>query len=452
MNNIRKRFTLVLAGLMLVSLLAGCGSGNEKPSASASATNPDSGGTASAEPTVQGQKDLEGEIVIWSWSEGEVKLLAENFNKVYPNVKVKYVPIDNGDVTAKLQAAAVSGGDFPDIAYQEVLSRGKLFSMDIWEDLSQSPYGVDKSLIQTPLLSYMETADGRILGVDREFSPSGFVFRRSLAKEYLGTDDPQEVFGQISDWDRFIEVGKQVREKSGGKVYMLAGLDDINWMLSGQYKDAVFTDNTAKLTPYFTHMLDPMIKIRDAGIAGKMKRWTPAWNASYNEGNILIYEYAPWSGNAALKPNAPDAAGDWTVIPATGGPYSMGGTAYGIPKKAKNKELAWEFIRWTLLTEEGVEASVKALGSVPSYKPYADALPDGSDPYFNGQDVTKFLLEEVAPDMQLRGVNEYDGVLNDVMNQMMGMIENDSNLGLDKAVELAIAESKKKLPSTMRIE
>ncbi len=451
-----------MAVLMVVGMLSGCQNsggapketGGETQENTSGDTSGDTGGDSDAGSASKEKapEDYKGEIEIWSWSESEVQTLAENFNAVYPNVKIKYVPIDNGDVTLKLQTTAASGGKFPDVAYVELNTRGQLLAMDIWEDLLSAPYNFDKSLIFDPLLDMETTEDGRVVCIDREYNPSGFVFRRSLAKEYLGTDDRDGVYNMISDWDKFVEVGKKVLDASGGKVYMLAGLDDINWMLANQYGQEVFSGDTAYLTKYFTHMLTPMIKIRDAGIAGMMKRWTPAWNASYREGNVLIYEYAPWSATAAIQSNAPDTSGDWSVIEATGGPYVMGGTAYGIPKEAKNKELAWLFIQWTLLTEEGSKACEEDMGSIGPLKSYYMNMQEKPNEFFNGQDVNKFLLEEIAPNLKLRSVNKYDRTLDEVMGVVMERIQSDKNFDFDSALAYAIEEATNKLPSTMKIE
>lgn len=465
----RKWWALGLTAVMVMGTMAGCSSGSgetkgtsggdpaantENGSTDSGQTSGNSGAAGNEEASFEKKapEEYEGEIEIWSWSESEVQTLAENFNAVYPNVKIKYVPIDNGDVTMKLQTAAASGGDFPDIAYVELNTRGQLLSMDIWEDLSAAPYNMDTSMIWQPLLSLETTEDGRVVCIDREYNPSGFVFRRSLAKEYLGTDDRDEIYSMISDWDKFVETGKKVLEASNGEVYMLAGLDDINWMLANQYGEEVFSGDTAYLTKYFTHMLTPMVKIRDAGIAGQMKRFTPAWNSSYRDANVLIYEYAPWSAASAIKANAPDTAGDWSVIEATGGPYVMGGTAYGIPKEAKNKELAWLFIEWTLLTEEGTKACEEDLGSIGPLQGYYDNRPENKDEFFGGQDVNKFLLEEIAPKLNMRTVNQYDRVLDEVMGLVMERLQSDKEFDLDSALEYAIEEATNKLPATMTIE
>ena len=47
------------------------------------------------------------------------------------------------------------------------------------------------------------------------------LVQKALAKEYLGTDDPQELYEMLSSWDKIVETGKQVYEKSGGKIALI---------------------------------------------------------------------------------------------------------------------------------------------------------------------------------------------------------------------------------------
>lgn len=451
MKNLKKYVASLMALVLVLSLLAGCGNGGK----TAATDNGNTSDGKASDPEVFTEKSPEeysGEFEVWTWNEGEMKTIAAEFNKVYPNVKIKIVPVDNGDVNFKLQSTAASGGNFPDIAYVALNTRGQLLDMDIWDDLSQPPYNFDENLVFPSMLSQMKTADGRVICIEREYNPSGMVFRRSLAKEYLGTDDPTEVYNMVSDWDKLVETGKMVSEKSQGKVYMLPGLDEINWILNTQYSEEIFTENKAYLTKYFTHMLTPMVKVVEAGISGHMQRWTPAWNASFRDGNVLLYQYAPWSGTAALKANAPEAVGDWTVIESAGGACILGGTGYGIPREAKNKELAWLFIRWSLLTEEGSEASLASLEYIGPLKSYFENMPEKSDPYFNGQDVNRFLIENVAPKIKLRPASKYDTVLDEVMKVVMERLESDPSFGFENALAYAIEETSNKLPAEMEVE
>ena len=57
------------------------------------------------------------------------------------------------------------------------------------------------------------TADGVLKGVTWQATPGLFAYRRSIAKDVLGTDDPAEVQTYLSDWDKFNEVAAKAAEK-----------------------------------------------------------------------------------------------------------------------------------------------------------------------------------------------------------------------------------------------
>ena len=67
------------------------------------------------------------------------------------------------------------------------------------------------------------TADGVLKGVTWQATPGLFAYRRSIAKDVLGTDDPAEVQTYLSDWDKFNEVAAKAAEKG---YKMLSGYDD----------------------------------------------------------------------------------------------------------------------------------------------------------------------------------------------------------------------------------
>jgi hypothetical protein len=48
--------------------------------------------------------------------------------------------------------------------------------------------------------------NGRVYGMSWQTTPGALFYRRSLAKKYLGTDDPTQVQMYLSDLPKFLEV------------------------------------------------------------------------------------------------------------------------------------------------------------------------------------------------------------------------------------------------------
>ena len=65
--------------------------------------------------------------------------------------------------------------------------------------------------------------NGVIRGTSWQATPGLFAYRRSIAKDVLGTDDPDEVQAMLSDWDKFDEVAYKMQEKG---YFMLSSRAD----------------------------------------------------------------------------------------------------------------------------------------------------------------------------------------------------------------------------------
>ena len=63
-------------------------------------------------------------------------------------------------------------------------------------------------------LDAMRTADGEIRGLSYQATPGMLVYRRSIAKAVLGTDDPETVAAAVSDWDKFYETAERMKDLS----------------------------------------------------------------------------------------------------------------------------------------------------------------------------------------------------------------------------------------------
>jgi multiple sugar transport system substrate-binding protein len=400
-----------------------------------------------------GGDPTKGEIVFWSWTEPETKGLAERFNAQYPDLKIKFVPADSAGYLTKFQTALMAGTELPDVALQEAGWRGAIFALDCWENLEKDPYNFDRNLVFPQILPTMTNSRNEIIGIERELNPSGMIYKRPLAKRWLGTDDPDQLGALISDWDKFIEAGKKALKDSNGQVKMIFGLDGIVNISRYQYDDPVFEGNKAAITKYFNWQLDLLMKIYKENLAGKIRYNSPAWNQSFLDDTYIFYPSAPWTAQWQLKPNDPNSQGRWGMTTAPVRGYSWGGTAYGIPTKAKSKAQAWTFIKWATTTTEGVRACQDVVGAIVSLQSvYANGYPQKPDPYFAGQDSNAYLMEKSNPTMKIRPFSQYDVLLSDVLGLMAESIANGEVTNLDQGVRTAVTEIKNRLPPSMTVE
>jgi len=440
-----KKITILLIclSLIIVSMFSGCGGTTKKDNTTTEKTT-----------KVKDPKDYKCTLTSWGWDKTYWNKVTKEFQKKYPNVKFDFTPMANGDSLQKYQTAIAAGTELPDIPWAIIDSRAKLFELDMWEPLNKAPYNFDESLVFDYLKPVMVNSKGDVCGIEQCVNPAGLAYRRDLAKEYFGTDDPAELEKKIPDWKTFIEEGKKVKEKSNGKVFMLPGMGDIQQIISDQDSTPWINGNTVQVTKSLKRSLDLVAQFRDAGIVDKLEAWSPAWYASYGEGKHIFAGCATWSSQFVIQPNdkAGKGAGHWGLMNIPEGNISWGGTTLGISKNCKNKDVAWEFVKFATLSNEGAKA-IKDIGFFTSAKDfYKDAANSSyKDEWFGGEDTGKFFIEKIVPKLKLKPMAKDGNVVHDALNLVVTAMNGDKKMTAEEALTKLKNEIKTKLPR-MKIE
>lgn len=351
----KKAIALALACLMSVGILAGCGKDT------ATNTNKSSGNKT---------------LKIWSFTD-ELKTAALAFQQKHPDVKVEYtmIPMTNGEYQTKLKSTLKSG-DVPDVVGLEA---------GFVREYVESDYLADESdLLPTAkeLGTYQFTIDigtykGKTKAYSYQSTPGAMFYRRSLAKQYFGTDDPAKIQELVSDMSKFEQAAKTVKEKSNGNTYMVCSTGDFANLYFANRKSPWVVDGKLVIDPKVDELFETAKSFRQNGYEAQATQWQEGWFAGMNDsladakGNpkqVFCYLLPTWGLPYTLMPNsAPkevkkegsdekktvgkNTAGDWACISGPI-PYQWGGTWIGALKDAKNADLAKEFIKFTTLNEE----------------------------------------------------------------------------------------------------
>ncbi|MFW6365172.1 MAG: ABC transporter substrate-binding protein, partial [Spirochaetota bacterium] len=177
------------------------------------------------------KKDTEpkGPVTLQMWSfTDELEPVIERFEEQNPDVTINLTIVPNEDYLNKLKPVLRSGTNAPDIFTAEMSNVKEIVASGFWDVLNEDPYNADVSPLMDYQVEMASDVDGNVRGISWQTTPGGFFFRRSFAKEYLGTDDPAEVGEMINSQEKFLEVARTIKEESGGDVKMIPGLGDYN--------------------------------------------------------------------------------------------------------------------------------------------------------------------------------------------------------------------------------
>ena len=365
----RKSLNLLVVLVMLAGMaLVGCGGTTPATTEAPAATTESSVGETVVEETAAPPAEAGKTILnVWSFT-NEINTMAVAYECRNPNVDVVYtmIPMTNGEYQTKL-LASLGTADAPDVIALEASFVKEYVESDFLADLGT-------------LLPEAETAGaypfvievGSDEGVAKAFSyqatPGALFYRRSLALEYFGTDDPVEIQALLSDMDKFTEAAAIIKEMSGGNTYMVASNGDFQNPYFANRAQPWIVDGELVIDPMVTEYINTAKLFRDEGYEAQAQQWQEGWFAGMNDtlvdaaGNpkqVFAYFLPTWGLPYVLAPNAvaadgsSDTSGDWAVIKGPL-PYQWGGTWVGMIDGSPNADLATDFVRFVALDQENL--------------------------------------------------------------------------------------------------
>lgn len=362
-------------------------------------------------------EEITGKFIYWGWDEGEFTAIKEGMMQIYPNIEPEFVNVSYADYLMKVTTAIASGAEVPDVLAMDVVYVGKFYDLGILDDLSAEPYNVDPNAIFDFTAAIATDQDGVLRSVPN-LAPAGCTFyKRDLAVKYFGTDDPAVIGEKLSTWDKFIETGIELKEKSNGECYMIAGLDSIRQPLIRQVSEPWVDEETGTLhtEEVFADAFDIAQRIHEAGIAGPYDQDTSAWNASIGGDDVFCYVGAMYMENWVIRNNDPDGMGNWAAIRSPGKPYTSGGIYWGVYNNAQNKEAAAAYVKYQTSEFGSMYKYNEQIFYPPVKSVYEKGLLNVPSEFLGGMVPTELyvqIIDDMGSDVPACQVE--DGLLNDL--------------------------------------
>lgn len=400
-----KRTLALLIALLLCLSLAACGqpaAETSEPPAQTEAPTPTEAGGEDAEPEA-----LSGTLEIWSSGE-ELGRFVEGFNAIYPDVTVNITVVPNADFIAKLTPALAAGEDVPDIFTGESDYVKYLVESGFWADLEAEPFNADTSDVWDYVKSVGTDESGVLRALSWQASPGCIMYRRDMALEVLGTDDPAEVSAMLTSNEAMLEVAAKLKEQG---IKMFASWQDIWNMQFSNRENPWVVDDKLMLDDSVLSFMDMAKTITDNGYDLGVDPWAPEWSAAVESTDTFCYVLPSWGYQFVVKPAADTTIGQWALCEGPV-PYVKGGTWLGIFKDSPNQDLAWAFLQYCCLNSEAQQSYAAEYGEYVSLKSADEALAAGEgEEVLAGQNPFAFYNEQMAklPDDLMTA---YDGTIN----------------------------------------
>lgn len=384
---------------------------------------------------------VSGEVNVWSFlTQAEVDSYVEMYNQINPNVKVNVTVFPSEQYMTKVQAALRAGVNCPDVLMFEIKQLGQLKDTDFLVDLGT--LGAEEyAANQVPYVAELSRdSNGKLKGLSYQSCPGGMWFRKELAREYIGTDDPDEISEMISTWDGIIELGKQVYEKSGGQVALLDDVQSVGSVMFNA-REGAYVDETGTLQPlsFFRGIMQTMKDVRDNNVDSKREAGSASWAAGfYSEKAFILVGQPSWGLHYCIKANTPSDATDtddtWGFAYAPTG-YQSGGTWMSIYSGTQNMETAWDFVRTCTVDIDYLKLYVDRTGDMVGYIPaIEEVIASGfRDSYLGDQDIYSYMYE-AAMQVEPRPMTKYDETIESTF-YASAELAMDGQITIDEAID-----------------
>ena len=452
----KKYLALLLAVLMLAAVFTGCASKEtttDTPAASTDTAEPakTDENTAAEETPAAEPASEEGKVFnIYAWNE-EFKGFFEKYYTVPEGVTVNWIitPSADGAYQDKLDEALLnqenaSADDKVDLFLAEADYIQKYTESPVTQDVTA--LGVtDFSSTYAYTVQAASDASGVVKGVSFQCCPAALIYRRSIAKDVLGTDDPDAVQEALSDWDKFNAVAEQAAAKG---YYMLSGYDDAYRTFSNNVSAPWVADDgeTVVVDANLMKWVDQTKTYTDKGYNHKSSLWDATWAADQGPtGKVFGFFYSTWGINFTLLGNSLEtsvknggkeevgngAYGDYAVCQ---GPqaYYWGGTwicaAAGTDNVATIKDVMQKLTCDAAIAKKITEDTQDYTNNVAAMNELAQNY---SSAFLGGQNHIA-LFAEAAPKIDMSNISAYDQGLNE---SFQGAFKNyfDGNATIDEA-------------------
>lgn len=359
----KRLLSLLLVAIMVFSLAA-CSSNTDstEPAATAEGTP-----ATTAAPGGSTSKTV---LNVWSFTD-EVPKMIDKYLEMHPDFAAKYeikttiIATTEGAYQPALDQALVGGGkDAPDLfaaesAFVLKYSQG---------DASQyaAPYkdlGIDVNakIAAADIAQYTvdigTNPNGDVVGLGYQATGGAFIYRRSIAKDVWGTDDPAEI-GKIigPGWDKFYQAAADLKAKGYGIVsgdgdpwHAIENSSELPWVVDGKLT----------IDPKREAFLDLSMQLKENNYHNDTQDWQDAWFADMKDAGakkILGYFGPAWMINYVIAGNSGDTFGDWAVCEPPVG-FFWGGTWVFGSASSPNKDAVGKLIEWITLdtTEQGLQ-------------------------------------------------------------------------------------------------
>ncbi|MBE6025022.1 MAG: carbohydrate ABC transporter substrate-binding protein [Cellulosilyticum sp.] len=318
------------------------------------------------------------------------------------------------------------------------------YTLDVINDLGISEDQLSEQYQYTK--DIVTDSNGNLKGVSWQGCPGAMIYRRDVAKQVYGTDEPAAIQEKFSDWDKFLAEGEVLK---GAGYQLTSSVNDTYRVFSNNVSSKWVVDGKINIDENIMKWVEMSKTMKDAGYTQTHDMWADDWSKGFTTaGNVFCYFGPAWFIDFTLGGH--DLDGQWAM---TTGPQSFywGGTWICGATGTDNPSLVKDIIETLTCDKDTMVNIVKADNDFVNNKSAMEEMAADTtytNAVLGGQNPLKMFCEG-AEQIDLSNLSPYDlGCTEEFQNAMKNYYLGTATL--DEALDLFYKNVEIKYPDIHR--
>ena len=367
------------------------------------------------------------------------KAAVAQWKKKHPTVEVKVVSRAFADHHTAMTTALSTSSNLPDVMVVEFGYVARFAEGGGLDDLGAAPYAIKTQQARFVPFAFRQAtaASGAVVAVPADIGPGTLLYRADILKKAGLTEADL-----MQSWDAYVAAGVKIKAATGASLVAHArDVKDIVIRSDIKPGEGLYIDAKGRVlvdSPRFVRAFELAKKVREGKLDGKISAWSNEWAEGFKRGTIATQMSGAWLAGHLNNWLAPETKGLWRASQLPEKAWgSWGGSFYTIPKGAKNKALAWDFIQMMTLDPQMQLSAFKSQDAFPALVDvHNDAFFEQPIEFLGGQKA-RLLWREASRKINAVDVHKLDPIAEEIINTEM-----DKVLDQGKDVRTALADAK----------
>ena len=280
-------------------------------------------------------------------------------------------------------------------------------------------------------------SNGVIKGSSWQGCPGVMIYNREIAKEVFGSEEPEDIQKEFSDWNKFFESAKTLQGKG---YHVVSSIADTFRVYQNNAALPWVDGNKIQVDENLIKWVEDSKKLADAGCTDTFGQWTDDWNKGfYPDGKVFAYFGPAWLIDFCMAADTEGSIahdGGWA---ATEGPqgFYWGGTWICAAAGTDNASLVGDIMKKMTCDPDIMKEIVLKDNDFVNNRPVMEALANDTSyksEVLGGQNPLKMFCAG-ADKIDMANLTAYDqGLLQDFQTAMGDYIKGNYST-IDEAMD-----------------